>query len=540
MRTLGRVTGPALLAAALFFASVGGAHASGGAGDVTLRGDSVDAAAPGETTWSKVFTIEPGPYSRLTGVAEARGTLFALGRSGRTQPAIWISRNGTDWAAATVPAVTEHIGDADDGSGDLTAFVVDVVDAGPRLVALAVSGLAEGSGPIGTKIYVSADEGQTWTESPAAIAGTMFDLVRAGDRLIAVGTAIWTSDDDGTSWIEALGSASVGGALHAVDARAGTIVAVGDSGNGDLTDAPALALVSTDGLTWQRIVIDPEAMAYSVAIGTSARVVAMGGDTAGGGAHWYSDDHGQTWSARRQSIECCASDVVATPNGWVAASSTSFDGALTSSDGVTWQRTTIRGGLDDVAWGPSFGVSAVSGDSILLARATGAAGGSITFRLVLRGTVREGDSFTLAVNDLGPAGLIISPGVRCGPDANVVSGPFVPCAPGTYDFVLPAMDELPVGNPLKYVFVRNHGPETDRQSDTIYQDTITITENAQVFTVVYDYDLGASLPDTAMSVPSRGVPLGIVALICSLLAAVAYARRGRVRRAWQAGARYWR
>jgi hypothetical protein len=41
------------------------------------------------------------------------------------------------------------------------------------------------------------------------------------------------------------------------------------------------------------------------------------------------------------------------------------------------------------------------------------AGGDITFRLILRGDVIEGDSFTLAVNELADPPTIISPGIRC-------------------------------------------------------------------------------------------------------------------------------
>lgn len=152
-----------------------------------------------------------------------------------------------------------------------------------------------------------------------------------------------------------------------------------------------------------------------------------------------------------------------------------------------------------------------------VARAGGEAGGDITFRLILRGDVIEGDNFSLAVNDLGPTGLIISPGIRCGPDSqgDMPQG-VVACQPGTYDFVLPGMDELPVGTPLEYVWARNYGGEADRRADIIYRDTITITESAQVFTVVYEYP-GGSMPDTAVGAPVKGDLLSTITVLVGLL-----------------------
>lgn len=151
-------------------------------------------------------------------------------------------------------------------------------------------------------------------------------------------------------------------------------------------------------------------------------------------------------------------------------------------------------------------ISSVAG----VARAGGEAGGDITFRLILRGDVIEGDSFTLAVNELVDPPTIISPGVRCGPGSEAYNPEFVPCEPGTYDFVVQGSASLPVGTELEYVWARNYGGEADPQAARIYTDTITVTENAQVFTVVYDYGGGAALPDTAMRAPAEVVPFGII------------------------------
>lgn len=165
-------------------------------------------------------------------------------------------------------------------------------------------------------------------------------------------------------------------------------------------------------------------------------------------------------------------------------------------------------------------LSSISG----LARAGEEAGGAITFRLILRGDVIDGDAFTLSVNELADPPTIISPGVRCGPGSEAYNPQFVPCEPGTFDFVLEASTSLPIGTELEYGWARNHGGETDPQADTIYRDTITVTENAQVLTVVYDYG-GSTLPNTAMPTPADGLPLGAVAVIGAAVAALSHAPR---------------
>lgn len=318
--------------------------------------------------WSTAFTIAPGPYNRLRGVAEAGGQLFALGRSGRTQPAIWVSEDSITWTAAEIPPMTERLPGADGSSADLAAIVVDIVDAGDRLVALASVGLADGSGLFGTMLYTSDDEGQTWSEvqsTRGTTAAAMFGLAHRGDQLIAVGTAVWSSHDGGLSWTEVVDAESLGGTMRSVAARDDLIVAVGDGGNGDLTGPPAIALVSTDGESWERIVIHPDAVARSVAIGPSGRIV-VGGHRNADLLIWVSDDAGATWETTSPSAACCAADLVATPTGYVAAASASFEGALLSSDGSTWTQSALDSGLSAVDWGPRFGLTGATDDTILL------------------------------------------------------------------------------------------------------------------------------------------------------------------------------
>jgi len=62
---------------------------------------------------------------------------------------------------------------------------------------------------------------------------------------------------------------------------------------------------------------------------------------------------------------CCASDLVTAPNGYVAAASAVFEGALLSSDGMTWAESALDAGLDAVKWGPRFGLAGATRDAVL-------------------------------------------------------------------------------------------------------------------------------------------------------------------------------
>ena len=146
-------------------------------------------------------------------------------------------------------------------------------------------------------------------------------------------------------------------------------------------------------------------------------------------------------------------------------------------------------------------------------------GGNATFRLILRGDVVAGDAFSLAVN--ADNGLIISPGIRCGPGSELYTPAFRACAPGTYEFVVEARSSLPVGTELSYVWARIHGEGIDT---VIYTDAVTITKSAQTVSVVYDYG-GVTLPDTAMPTQRGPLALGVALVGVSLLLAAGLTRR---------------
>jgi photosystem II stability/assembly factor-like uncharacterized protein len=417
---------------------------------------------------------------------------------------------------------------SDDEDSQLSGFVLDLVDAGDRLVAVAVLGLASGSGPISSKIYVSEDDGMTWSavEEAASDIGLIFDLARIGDRLVAVGTGIWASDDGGLSWTRTVDFASLAGTLYAVDGRDGLIVAAGDGGNGDLSAPPAFAMVSSDGLAWDRVVLNPDGGAHAVAIGASGRIVVGGHSTGSDMVVWLSDDAGRSWETVRPPVDCCLSDLVATPAGFVAAASSSFEGALRSPDGRTWTATAFGGGLDDVAWGPRFGLSGASETAVLLGSTlgTGGPGGDITFRLTLRGEVIEGDAFGLAV-DAGN-GIAIERRILCGPGGELDTAGAVSCRPGSYELVMEGGDALPAGTVLSYAWARTRA---EGSSTVVYRDMVTIAPHSQLRTLVYDYDVGAALPNTAVRPPVGSIQLWLLAIVAAAAGAAvgALSRRPR-------------
>lgn len=163
-----------------------------------------------------------------------------------------------------------------------------------------------------------------------------------------------------------------------------------------------------------------------------------------------------------------------------------------------------------------LGVPVVLAAAVLFVSAVGVTragepGGDVTFRLTLRGDVAEGDGFSLGVT--ADNGVIISPGIRCGPGSELYTPEFTPCAEGNYDFVVEGRDGMPVGTELTYGWARIPAEGNDT---VIYTDTVTVTENDQLITVVYDYG-GAMLPDTAAPAPSEGFAIGVAVLALSFL-----------------------
>jgi hypothetical protein len=288
--------------------------------------------------------------TQFSGISEARNILFVTGRATLQQPGIWWSSDGVQWQSADVPRAPDPYG-----------FTVQkVVDAGPRFVALADGGLAEGSGIFATAIYVSED-GRSWRSAdsiPAVESGGHSSLIRSGDRLFAIGASVWVSVDAGLTWAEHLSAAELGGRAFDAEARDNVIVAVGQSGSGDTVERPGYAWVSTDfGGTWRRSLTDEGSVLYSAAITPDGNMV-----VARASNMRTSSDGGTSWPIAEAPLVCCGSELVATPDGLVALVRVEAEPSkmASSDDGTTWiQAGAVPVPVRDATWGPRFGLVAV-------------------------------------------------------------------------------------------------------------------------------------------------------------------------------------
>lgn len=220
-------------------------------------------------------------------------------------------------------------------------------------MAIAVLGGAGGTEAFGTVIYTSPD-GHAWTEvtaTPGRQAGAQFDLVRSGDRLVAVGQAeTWISDDEGASWTVGPDAAALGTLTAAATTPTGWLVAAGFSGPAFGPPAfgpnePIAWRSDDDGETWQSVALDGggNAVPQDVAVGPDGSLVMLGYAVNDAGDQvvvaWRSTDDGASWQ-RIDVADCCPGQLAATPTGYVATTFSPAVGQLPadliSADGTSW------------------------------------------------------------------------------------------------------------------------------------------------------------------------------------------------------------
>lgn len=124
--------------------------------------------------------------------------------------------------------------------------------------------------------------------------------------------------------------------------------------------------------------------------------------------------------------------------------------------------------------------------------------GEIVLRLTLRGPVSSTDTF-FAGGSQASDGRILAHGVVCGPPSDLYNDPAQvrPCEARTYSVTVSSA----VGTTAPIHFSRD--TEWDGTADggqVLYSATVTVTEEPQVYDLVYDYSLG-TLPDTAVPAP---------------------------------------
>ena len=171
--------------------------------------------------------------------------------------------------------------------------------------------------------------------------------------------AVWRSSD-GLTWHADGGSGTFGGGrIWGVAAKAGTVVAVGTSG--DPNYGPAAVWRWTEATGWRRGRIGPDAAGVMLTVAvTASAFVAVGQNGHDDGALVWTSPDGLVWTAapdqpafhyaqmpvRMQSVVAGPSGLVA--GGWRSDAGNGSAVAWTSADGVTWSgaawETTFSGG----------------------------------------------------------------------------------------------------------------------------------------------------------------------------------------------------
>ena len=256
--------------------------------------------------------------------------------------------------------------------------MVDVVAAGPGLVALGHEGQDPDTGLVGGVVWTSPD-GSAWTRvhtiaAPEAGECGVFPFwtsaVAGGPGLVAVGggwgwwrdecdqaTVVWTSRDGGSwqqhrvepvAWLEQMVDVTAGGpGLVAVGVR-----------RADTEDSSAAVWTSPDGVTWTPVPDDEAVFGgkgsqimMSVTRGGPG-LVAVGGDRDSSAAVWTSPD-GLTWTRvpddeavfggqgnqHMSGVTIGGPGLVAVGEDWADTETGGGRAAVwTSPDGVTWTR----------------------------------------------------------------------------------------------------------------------------------------------------------------------------------------------------------
>jgi len=302
--------------------------------------------------------------NQLFAVGAAPASLIAVGVQQPPARAIALSSSdGGHWSA--LPGFS--------GAPGTTAIAV--TSNGARVVIV-------GLDPAGATAWAS--DGGTWTQAPAQAAlavpyaaGAMTTVTAFAGGFVAGGyrddplhdtasAAVWRSSD-GLTWHADDGSGTfAGGRIWGIAAAAGTVVAVGTSGDPNYGPAGAWRWTAAGG--WQRARIGPDVDGAMRAVAVTASgfvAVGLNGHDAGAMA-WTSPD-GLVWTAAPDqpafhylSFAVRMQAVVAGPAGLVAGGWRSDPGkgsavTWTSADGVTWLGP---------AWESSFSGGQVTGVAV--------------------------------------------------------------------------------------------------------------------------------------------------------------------------------
>jgi hypothetical protein len=193
-------------------------------------------AGPGETVEAIAYASYHGPDTVISGTVSARG---------QTYDAAWLSTSGgASWTRVTVPA--------DHGAGTVIAGL-GFDSAG--LIAVRPGRAADGAddgiayfSPNGLSWQYAATIGAAAGWTPGVVKGSQDGFVVTGTSAAGQLTG-YTSTGTGASWLPTapLGSAASESVVGATVAQAGTIVAVGYTAKGQLSQQPVFLLADTAG-----------------------------------------------------------------------------------------------------------------------------------------------------------------------------------------------------------------------------------------------------------------------------------------------------
>jgi hypothetical protein len=324
----------------------------------------VDLAQPSIVTVAP--SLEPGyrcspchapATGQLLGVGTSTGGLIAVGvQQPPAQAVAFTSTDGTHWIP--LPGFTGATGTSAtaEASNGIRTVIVGLDHSGAT---------------------AWASDGGAWTQAPRQAdllvpyaAGAMTSVTAFDDGFIAGGyrddplhaaasAAVWRSNDGLTWHADADSGVFGGGRIWGIAARAGTVVAVGTSG--DPNYGPAAVWRWTEATGWQRGRIGPDAGGAMLAVAvTASAFVAVGQNGHDDGALAWTSPDGFVWTAapdqpafhyaqmpvRMQSVVAGSSGLVA--GGWRSDAGNGSAVAWTSADGVTWQgpvwETSFSGG----------------------------------------------------------------------------------------------------------------------------------------------------------------------------------------------------
>jgi hypothetical protein len=370
----------AIGAVALVLSSLDGGV--GPAAEVPTTATTLPAETLSPSGWSRVpHDVDVFGEAWMLSVVASGPGLVAVGWTGTSpdeghvdgEAAVWTSADGITWELSP-----------NQGDGFTDGQMVSVIAGGPGFVAV---GGVERDGGFDAAIWTSPD-GLTWSrvphdESMLGDAG-MQDVTVGGPGLVAVGVvessaAVWTSVD-GTKWTRVPHDLAVFGddgdlSMSAVTAGGPGLVAVGMDGSGGTADAAIWT--SVDGIVWERVPHDEDLFggsgnqgAGSVAV-VGTRVVAVGVErssdihpavwTSEDGIAWQRVPNDQEALAEGQMVKVTVGGPGLVSVGWIGwAATQNSDAAVWSSvDGVIWDRVphdeALFGGVE--MWGVAAGGS---------------------------------------------------------------------------------------------------------------------------------------------------------------------------------------